>query len=122
MRRLATICLAAAALAVPAASALAQPRPDDQKTQETHRTEGRKPPTPSAKAPASTQPKPGSDDERYGRWDAAWGAPPPAPPKSFARPSDWRRHVRACQQRYRTYNPRTDTFVARPGVTRRCTL
>lgn len=34
----------------------------------------------------------------------------------------WERHVRACQRRYRTYNPRTDMFVARPGVMRRCRL
>jgi len=32
------------------------------------------------------------------------------------------RHVRACQQRYRSYNPRTDRYVVRRGVTRRCTL
>lgn len=29
---------------------------------------------------------------------------------------------RACAKRYRTYNPRTDRYVARPGVTRRCAL
>jgi enoyl reductase-like protein len=29
---------------------------------------------------------------------------------------------RACAARYRTYNPRTDTYTVRPGVTARCRL
>jgi hypothetical protein len=31
-------------------------------------------------------------------------------------------HQRACAQRYRSYNPATDTYIPRPGVTARCRL
>ena len=31
-------------------------------------------------------------------------------------------HVRRCAARYRSYDPRTDTFIARPGVRRKCRL
>lgn len=31
-------------------------------------------------------------------------------------------HQRACAQRYRSYNPRTDRYVVRPGVTAPCRL
>ncbi|AYG96312.1 hypothetical protein D8I30_06555 [Brevundimonas naejangsanensis] len=58
----------------------------------------------------------------YGRWDTGWGPRPPAPPHHFTRHEDWHRHVHACQQRYKSYNPRTDMFMARPGHARRCTL
>lgn len=61
-------------------------------------------------------------DSRYGRWDASWGARPSAPPRHWNKQNDWYRHVRACQQRYRSYNTRTDTYTVRRGVTRRCTL
>lgn len=58
----------------------------------------------------------------YGRWDNGWGARPSAPPAHFTRHNDWYRHVRACQQRYKSYNPRTDMFVPRRGHSARCTL
>jgi hypothetical protein len=58
----------------------------------------------------------------YGQWNARWGARPPAPPRHWTRRGDWYRHVRACQLRFRSYNPRTDTYVVRRGVTRRCPL
>lgn len=31
-------------------------------------------------------------------------------------------HQQACARRYRTYDPRTDLYVVRPGVTARCRL
>ncbi|MGO4128465.1 BA14K family protein [Inquilinus sp. YAF38] len=31
-------------------------------------------------------------------------------------------HQRACAQRYRSYNPATDSYIPRPGVTARCRL
>jgi len=62
------------------------------------------------------------DNQRYGRWDDAWGSPPPPPPKHFGRHGAWYGHVRACQMRYRSYNPRTDFYIARPGVKARCRL
>lgn len=48
----------------------------------------------------------------------------PAPPQHWGKRGkvSWERHVRACQQRYRTYNPRTDRYVARPGQTQLCRL
>ena len=61
-------------------------------------------------------------DDRYGRWESRWGIYPAAPPRHWSRQNDWYRHVRACQVRYRSYNPRTDTFVMRRGVVRRCRL
>ena len=36
--------------------------------------------------------------------------------------NSWRRHVRACSARYRSYNPRTDRYVVRRGVMARCYL
>jgi hypothetical protein len=61
-------------------------------------------------------------DHMYGTWDDHWGARPPAPPRGWSRNNDWYRHVRACSQRYRSYNPRTDTFMVRRGVASRCRL
>ncbi|MBN6101907.1 BA14K family protein [Xanthomonas sp. CFBP 8703] len=61
------------------------------------------------------------DDKRYGRWDPKWGPRPGNPPAHRARHDDWYRHVRACQQRYRSYDARTDTFVHR-GRRLRCSL
>jgi hypothetical protein len=36
--------------------------------------------------------------------------------------SGWWRHVRRCEARYGSYNPRTDRYVVRRGVTARCYL
>lgn len=62
------------------------------------------------------------NDDQYGRWDNAWGNRPPAPPKHFTKRGNWHQHVRACSARYRSYNPRTDTYQVRPGVKRTCRL
>jgi len=64
----------------------------------------------------------GEHRDSYGTWRSAWGARPAAPPAHFARPSDWYRHVRACQSRYRTYDARTDRYVPRRGRTAVCRL
>lgn len=59
----------------------------------------------------------------YGNWNNSWGARPGAPTAAYrGRQNDWYRHVRACQQRFRSYNSRTDSYTVRRGVTRRCTL
>jgi hypothetical protein len=63
-----------------------------------------------------------SGNARYGNWDSRWGARPSTPPSHFTRTSDWYRHVRACQQRYRSYNARTDRYVPRQGQTAICRL
>lgn len=66
--------------------------------------------------------RPGMHDDRYGRWENTWGHRPPAPPKHYARRGSWYQHVRACSARYRSYNPRTDTYQVRRGVYRTCRL
>lgn len=60
--------------------------------------------------------------DRYGRWDNGWGARPAAPPRHWSRQNDWYRHVRACSQRYRSYDARTDRYVVRRGQTAMCRL
>ena len=60
-------------------------------------------------------------DGRYGRWDNAWGRYPAPPPRHWRQNNGWYGHVRACQLRYRSYNPRTDAyFTGRTWV--RCRL
>ena len=63
-----------------------------------------------------------NSNDRYGTWNASWGARPSAPPRSFTRTSDWHRHVRACQQRYRSYDAVTDRYTVRRGQTAVCRL
>ncbi len=64
----------------------------------------------------------GRGDDRYGRWDSNWGARPAGPPRGWTRTNDWYRHVRACSQRYRSYDARTDRYVVRRGQTAMCRL
>ncbi|HWK42798.1 MAG TPA: BA14K family protein [Croceibacterium sp.] len=59
---------------------------------------------------------------QYGEWRSSWGSTPPAPPQHWTKKSDWYRHVRACQQRYKSYNARTDAYRAYSGRTVRCSL
>ncbi|WP_428678534.1 BA14K family protein [Sphingopyxis sp.] len=61
-------------------------------------------------------------DTRFGQWNSGWGAKPPAPPKHFTKQGEWYRHVRACQVKFRSYNPRTDTYRASGNRTLRCRL
>jgi hypothetical protein len=65
--------------------------------------------------------RPNAYDARDDRWDTRWGPMVRAPRYWGGRPG-WNRHVRACFARYRTYNPRTDTYLIRPGVRVRCRL
>ena len=67
------------------------------------------------KAPSAAQ-------SRHGNWDSKWGSRPSDPPRSWGNRSNWYQHVRACQQRYRSYNSRTDQYFVRRGVSRTCTL
>ena len=122
--------LGAMFLALAPASVLAQPgqpsgstmgRKDDdrrgpQKAQASNRDD-RRAPTASRndKAPSAAQ-------SRHGNWDSKWGSRPSDPPRSWGNRSNWYQHVRACQQRYRSYNSRTDQYVVRQGVNRTCTL
>jgi len=65
--------------------------------------------------------RPNAVDARDDRWDSRWGHEVRAPRTWGARPG-WNRHVRACFARYRSYNPRTDTYMVRRGVVARCRL
>jgi hypothetical protein len=69
--------------------------------------------------PMPSRPPPGPT---YGIWNPGWGHRPPPPPSHWGRPGNWYQHVRACQMRYRSYDPRTDSYRLRPGVWRRCRL
>ena len=62
-----------------------------------------------------------SRDRDDDRWDDSWGRRPERHRGWGNRPG-WYRHVRACQMRYRSYNPRTDMYVVRRGVMARCRL
>lgn len=65
--------------------------------------------------------RPNAYDGRDDRWDPRWGREVRAP-KHWGQRQGWNRHVRACMSKYRSYNPRTDTYVVRRGVTARCRL
>jgi len=125
-----TLALAAAGLLAASVPALAQTRPP---APPAHATPSQSPPHAPGQmtGPRPYMSEPGvrpqgpngpSSDMDYGRWETSWGARPPAPPSHFTRHADWYRHVRACQQRYRSYDPRTDRFVPRRGQTATCRL
>jgi len=105
-------CILGAAMLI-AAPSIAAPRPAE--------TPARQDPSAHAhaKKPAPAK-KEAVPKTPYGQWNRSWGAQPPAPPKHFAKKSDWYRHVRACQQKYRSYNARTDTYRTSAGKSRRC--
>jgi len=52
----------------------------------------------------------GMHKDQYGSWNSSWGARPGVAPKHWTKKSDWYRHVRACERKYRSYNWRTDTY------------
>jgi hypothetical protein len=64
---------------------------------------------------------PNAFDPRDDRWDDRWGRVV-APPRNWGARPGWNRHVRACFAAYRSYNPRTDTYISRRGMRVRCTL
>lgn len=108
MKHISISLLGAALLLILPAAADAQPGGPAQKHP------GHSAPAPDAKPvrPAAQHP--------YGQWDSRWGSRPPAPPRHWTKTGDWYRHVRACRQQYRSYDPRTDTYRTRSGKTRRC--
>jgi hypothetical protein len=50
------------------------------------------------------------------------GDPTSASATEHATPAALNAHQRACADRYRTYDPATDTYYARPGVKAQCAL
>ncbi|WP_371132739.1 BA14K family protein [Phenylobacterium sp.] len=65
--------------------------------------------------------RPNAIDNHDDRWNPRWGREV-APPRHWRARAGWNRHVNACFNRYRSYNPRTDTYVVRRGVVARCRL
>ena len=84
----------------------------------------RRRPATDRRAPAASRNDNGrnSGQSRHGNWDSKWGSRPSDPPRSWGNRSNWYQHVRACQQRYRSYNSRTDQYAVRRGVYRTCKL
>jgi len=115
MRKLVSAALLGMLLAAVPAAGSAQPpqhdRRDDNRRHDDRRDDQRR-----------DDDRRGGPHNANGNWDNKWGARPPAPPKHFSNRGNWYGHVRSCQQRYRSYNPRTDTYQLRRGVNRRCTL
>ena len=115
MARAAALVLALAAATAPMAASAATADQNRPQQQQPHRDNDRRDNDRNDRSDRNT-------NDRHGRWDNRWGARPPAPPRSFTRASDWNRHVRACQQRYRSYNPSTDRYTVRRGQTAVCRL
>lgn len=117
MRRFLTIAIGAALLVATPLAASAQSGPMGRP--------GAPQTSPGPDRPGQDRPGMGRPDMHgndYGRWDNGWGRRPPPPPKHFNRHGNWYQHVRACSARYRSYNPRTDTYQLRRGIYRRCRL
>ncbi|KPL66769.1 hypothetical protein SZ64_00810 [Erythrobacter sp. SG61-1L] len=121
MRNFLAPLFAAALLTIAPQALQAQPKPA-----EPPRKEGQAKPQPQpTQKPAAKKeaPKQGpSSKSPYGEWKSAWGKAPPAPPKHWTKTNDWHRHVRACQQRYKSYNAKTDTYRTQSGKRPRCKL
>jgi hypothetical protein len=53
--------------------------------------------------------------ERYGHWDPAWGAAPPAPMHRWHRwrghEGEWYGHVHNCMVKFHGYDPRRDAYL-----------
>ena len=79
-------------------------------------------------------PPPPRYDPPYYDDEPGYHPPPPPPPRHYRRPpppsvydeparprgSNWRRHVDWCLDRYRSYNPRNNTFLASRGYYKKC--
>lgn len=54
-------------------------------------------------------------EHRYGTWDPAWGAVPPAPPGTVIywrnHPDEWYEHVHQCRVRFKDYDPQRDMYM-----------
>ena len=103
------------------AAGLDQNRPAPER-QEQHQNQGRDQGRDQGPNGGQKNDSRGEHRDSYGSWQSSWGARPPAPPAHFTRRSNWYAHVHACQQRYRSYNPRTDRYVPRAGQTAICRL
>lgn len=113
MRKFITIGLAAITLAASAGAAIAQPYGYGQYNERHDRERDRD--------RDGVNDRHDRYDNRYGRWDNRWGRHPAPPPRHWRHSNNWYGHVRACQVRYRSYNPARDMyFTGRVWV--RCRL
>ena len=94
-----------------------QKKPQQQQNRQQQQTQNQQ--KPGSKAP---QGRPQQSNSQYGSWNNSWGKAPPAPPKHWSKKGDWHRHVRACQQRYKSYNASSDTYRTYSGKSIRCKL
>ncbi|WP_321505824.1 BA14K family protein [Breoghania sp.] len=69
------------------------------------------PPPPRYRRPPPRYRRPPRDGWRYRRY-------PPPPPRAYYRGG--RAHVNWCLRRYRSYNPRTDSYLGYDGRYHRC--
>lgn len=116
MRKLITIGLAAVALAASAGvgAASAQPRPYGDRERDgvpnvADRHDGR---GYGDRDRDGVPNRVDRHDDRYGRWDNHWGHYPAPPPRHWRHHNGWYGHVRACQVRYRSYNPARDMYFS----------
>jgi BA14K-like protein len=124
VRKLMLLGLAALTVSSATGAALAQPRPmGDRDRDGLPNAVDNRPNNPNngPMGDRDRDGRPNAVDMRDDRWNPRWGRPVPAPRYWGARVG-WNRHVAACFARYRSYNPRTDTYVVRRGVTARCRL
>ncbi len=107
MRKLITIGLAAMSIAasVGVGAASAQPRPYGDRDRDG---------VPNVTDRHDDRRDDRHDDRygRYGRWDNQWGRYPAPPPRHWRHNNGWYGHVRACQVRYRSYNPARDMYYS----------
>jgi hypothetical protein len=117
-----TAALMFALVAPAAANAQSNPHRTDDREQTQRPAPQQQQAAPQRQPAQQQRPNTNSRQPNYGNWNNSWGARPPAPPRHWTRSGDWYRHVRACQQRYRSYSARTDTYRTNSGRTVRCTL
>jgi hypothetical protein len=136
MKKSILVAIGATLLAIAPLTAMAQSRPDDRNRPPGHSGPGPGRPGgggvnpghggPGAGGPNRPPPRPNPGrpphGPNYGNWNPGWGHRPPPPPSHWGRPNSWYQHVRACQMRYRSYNPRTDSYRSPSGSWRRCRL
>lgn len=107
------LVVAAAGLAAPAWS---QPAP-------TPRPSGTVPAQPGQPGQPPMGPHMGQPGMGPGPGHMGMHADMPPPPRHWMHgETAWNRHVELCRKRFKTYNPKTDRYIPRRGITRRCRL
>jgi hypothetical protein len=127
VRKLFLLGLAALTVAGSAGAASAQPRPLGDRDHDgvpnviDPRNDNRGPGPRGPMGDRDRDGRPNFADNHDDRWDSRWGREV-RPPHYWGARAGWSRHVRACMAAYRSYNPRSDSYVVRRGVVVRCRL